>query len=887
MINRTIHKLVCRFPTITGSLFICVLVVISLATDRVAKVYAQSTNDPAVSNNVYVNFLNAGGAEDGSAARPFNTVAEGANAVSSDGTVWIAAGNYQETLTINKRMTLRSTKDAVIIGRRAAGIELIGLEVTQAIQDWNNSVPLIQGKAAFVRAHVRNTSGKINNVKALLYGSRDGNALPSSPLSPANVGGTINVIANPNRASINDSFLFELLASWRSGTVSLGFQIVRHEFACRESTGVANDCVATVTFEPMPELPVVLVNVRWTQDRVSHEPSAADSQQVRENIRAQFPVLTFAWAPSFSLREPRLTYNRQPNLDTVLEDLEALRILCGLICGAARISDERIHFGLIDDHPGGNLGLGYTPGFAATGYYRSSDLTTAAHEISHNLGIRHTACDGSEKNTDSSYPYSDGHISNVDSGDDAFYGFNIVTRDIIASDSGDLLGYCRPRWISDFNYRRVMAAIRAQQAASVAARAPEQTLETTGVVMVSGFITSSTGVGRISRLLEVDVETTVSLPESGSYSLTIENTSGQTLFSYPFDPQKLSEGDQAIFAVVLPQMSSAARIVLRQGERVLDIRSASNNPPLVTVTSPNGGEVFSGDAIPMIWSATDADGDSLTYVVQYSTDNGKSWQVAALNQTETNFTLNLAGVAGSNQARIRVLASDGFHSVEDESDGPFIVRTLPPQVSIESPENNRLFVEGQPILLVGTAYDNEDGDLGDGAFTWHSSINGQLGVGASIDLIASDLMTGTHIITLTAMDSNGQNGSASITIQVSHVRPTLPASLADLPQLLVFEAEQGGMRVYTTTLPIRNSGDGDLAWSASVDQNWIQVSPASGGAPEDVTITINPTALAVSEYTGNIAITAAGAEDSPQTVQIQLVVTGKPNNGIYLPLIMR
>lgn len=54
---------------------------------------------------------------DGSSTHPFATVTEGVNAVRIGGTVWIVGPhNYNETLTINKAMTLRSTDGTVAIG---------------------------------------------------------------------------------------------------------------------------------------------------------------------------------------------------------------------------------------------------------------------------------------------------------------------------------------------------------------------------------------------------------------------------------------------------------------------------------------------------------------------------------------------------------------------------------------------------------------------------------------------------------------------------------------------------------------------------------------------------------------------------------------------------
>ena len=65
-------------------------------------------------------------------------------------------------------------------------LELVGLEVTQSIQDWENSVVLVENKPTYVRAHIQTVDGLQPDVVGLLHGFRDGVSLPGSPLSPAN-----------------------------------------------------------------------------------------------------------------------------------------------------------------------------------------------------------------------------------------------------------------------------------------------------------------------------------------------------------------------------------------------------------------------------------------------------------------------------------------------------------------------------------------------------------------------------------------------------------------------------------------------------------------------------------------------------------------------------
>jgi len=84
-------------------------------TSRIVQA-SDSTHTTAPSADIYVDRQNTTGVEDGSAAHPFNTVAEGVAAVSTGNTIFIRAGSYGETSTINRAMTLRSEGGAVIIG---------------------------------------------------------------------------------------------------------------------------------------------------------------------------------------------------------------------------------------------------------------------------------------------------------------------------------------------------------------------------------------------------------------------------------------------------------------------------------------------------------------------------------------------------------------------------------------------------------------------------------------------------------------------------------------------------------------------------------------------------------------------------------------------------
>lgn len=87
-----------------------------------------------------------------------------------------------------------------------------------------------------------------------------------------------------------------------------------------------------------------------------------------------------------------------------------------------------------------------------------------------------------------------------------------------------------------------------------------------------------------------------------------------------------------------------------------------------------------------------------------------------------------------------------------------------PTVTITAPADGSIYTYGNTINFTGTATDPEDGNIAS-SIQWTSSINGNLGTGASINV--SNLSVGTHTITATATDSGGKSGSDTITVTVN------------------------------------------------------------------------------------------------------------------------
>jgi Viral BACON domain len=108
------------------------------------------------------------------------------------------------------------------------------------------------------------------------------------------------------------------------------------------------------------------------------------------------------------------------------------------------------------------------------------------------------------------------------------------------------------------------------------------------------------------------------------------------------------------------------------------------------------------------------------------------------------------------------------------------------------------------------------------------------------------------------------------------VVPTAAAqspALSVSPTSLAFAATTGEANPAPKTIAVTNSGAGTLNFTAADDAAWLSATPASGTAPQEVTVTLDATGLAGGTYRANVTITATGATGSPKVVPVTVTVT--------------
>ena len=198
------------------------------------------------------------------------------------------------------------------------------------------------------------------------------------------------------------------------------------------------------------------------------------------------------------------------------------------------------YMGLMGRPITGAGGVAYRPGRSNFSFPRPDII---AHELGHNLDLRHAPCGGAG-GPDPSFPSPDGSIGAWG------YDFRDGGR-LVRPSTADLMSYCGPPdWISDYHFTNALR-FRLDQADSVTLRAPPLASRTAGSLLLWGGI-GPDGVPYLEPAFVVDAPP--SLPQSGGdHRLIGRADDGTALFSLAFAMPEVADGDGgSSFAFVLP-----------------------------------------------------------------------------------------------------------------------------------------------------------------------------------------------------------------------------------------------------------------------------------------------------------------------------------------------
>ena len=189
-----------------------------------------------------------------------------------------------------------------------------------------------------------------------------------------------------------------------------------------------------------------------------------------------------------------------------------------------------------------------------------------------------------------------------------------------------------------------------------------------------------------------------------------------------------------------------------------------NQPPVAAITAPTNNSSFAqGASVSFAGTGTDPEDGTLTGASLVWTDNvsgqigtGTSFSTSSLSVGTHTITLTATDSQGAKgTATVIVIIT-----------GP--TTNQPPTAHITSPSNNAVLTPGSSVSFAGTGSDPEDGALTGASLVWTDNVSGQIGTGTSFSL--ATLAAGVHTITLTAKDSKGATGTATVTFTLAYTQ---------------------------------------------------------------------------------------------------------------------
>jgi len=96
------------------------------------------------------------------------------------------------------------------------------------------------------------------------------------------------------------------------------------------------------------------------------------------------------------------------------------------------------------------------------------------------------------------------------------------------------------------------------------------------------------------------------------------------------------------------------------------------------------------------------------------------------------------------------------------------------------------------------------------------------------------------------------------------------------PLALTYNATLGDPNPASQSFNVTNAGDGTLDWTAAEDATWFSLSSAAGTAPSTVNVSVNLAGLSAGTFIDTITVEAAGADGSPQEVEVTLNLAEPP-----------
>ncbi len=444
-----------------------------------------------------------------------------------------------------------------------------GAFLIQATQSTEYPVPLVAGRSALLRVFVESgeeTTETIPPVRATFF--VDGAEVHavnipagSSPIPTETQVGEMDLSANIKMpAEVIQPGLEMVVEVDPDGTVDASLGVSRR---------IPVEGRTAVEVREVPPLHLTLVpfisRANNNRQAVTFVAGATENDPMFFQTRTLLPVNEFK-----IIRHGSVTIDSNSIFD-MLAELRRIRIL-------EQGTGHWMGLNAVATGAGGVAGRGSSsdPGRGKTSMSRLN-AETIAHELGHNLNLRHTDC-GNPSGIDPTFPYGNARTG--------VWGYDPRNGgSLVPPDRADFMSYCDPTWVSDYYFTNALRfrLIDKNEIQASAAR----------TLLVSGGA-SADGALHIDPAFVVETSPSVPL-FGGPYQLTGRRADGSNLFSLSFEMEEVMDGDgRSGFTFAIPAQDEwaleLASLVLTGPDGSVEMREGSE-PLMAIMRDPVTGQV--------------------------------------------------------------------------------------------------------------------------------------------------------------------------------------------------------------------------------------------------------------------------------------------------------
>jgi hypothetical protein len=262
------------------------------------------------------------------------------------------------------------------------------------------------------------------------------------------------------------------------------------------------------------------------------------------------------------------TLGATTNWDVVLQELDSVHQADG---------SPRDYLGWVRvTYQSGIFGIGYIG--EGTALAADNEAMPSVHELGHNMGRSHAPCGGAAS-PDPNYPVSSAHLD--------VYGYDYVTQTLqVPSVAYDMMAYCDPRWVSQYNYKAVQTFLEQNPVStSSAATGGGQPL-----IIVSGSLRGD----QVTLQPLTAIMGPESLSTTGEYTVTVHGN-GQSV-TVPFNAKPVADLPYELghFSVLVPDLGAVDGVEIKRNgkplfKKVATITHVPGVDPKVRVVRAEGG----------------------------------------------------------------------------------------------------------------------------------------------------------------------------------------------------------------------------------------------------------------------------------------------------------